>query len=205
MKKMLSLVLALMLLMLCPAMAETAVEMQTMTSPDGTYSFEVPQDYFTLDASVLKTIFTTEEMQQFLANAMGLQDASQLAMYFEMMDANNMMIVYNTGMVSNLNVQAIATTLTMDMVVNLKDTLDSTTTKQYVALGLSEEDIQLMDIQEIGGRSWYGIQMVMVGMTVQTMMTVENGIQYVLGFTGMDADVIEHVLESFTVTAAVAE
>lgn len=205
MKKMLSLVLALMMLMIYPAMAETAVQTQTLTSPDGTYSFEVPQDYFTMNAEVLKTIFSTEEMQQMLARALGLADASQLAPYFEAMDAQNMMIVYGSDMVSNLNVQTSAATLTMDMVVALKALVDNSTAQQYQKIGIAAEDIHPMDIQQIGNRSWYGMQIVMMGLNVQSMLTIENGVQYTLTFTGLDAQLVQNVLESFKVVAPAAE
>lgn len=205
MKKMLSLVLALMMLMICPAMAETTVEMQKLTSPDGTYSFEVPQDFLPMNAEVMMTLFANEDVQQMIAQAMGLQDASQLAMYFELLEDNNMMIVYGSDMVSNLNVQAIPTELTMELLVALKAMMDSTTTQQYLQMGVAEEDIHPMEIQQIGSYSWYGMKVLMAGMEIQTMMTIENGVQYVIAFTGMDAAVIEHLLESFKVVAPVAE
>lgn len=205
MKKLLSLVLALLMLMLCPAMAENAVQMQTLTSPDGTYSFEVPQDFFTMDAQVLKTVFATKELQQALAQGLGLADASQLSVYFDQLQAANMMIVYSGDMVSNLNVQTTQATLTMDLVTALKAMLDSATTQQYLTMGIAETDIHLMDIQEIGGRSWYGTQIVMMGTNVQTMMTIENGVQYTMAFTDIDAAVMQHVLESFTVVAPAAQ
>lgn len=205
MKKMLSLVLALMLLMLCPAMAETTIEMQTLTSPDGTYSFEVPQDFFPMNAEAVKTLFATEEMQQVIAQAMGLQDASQLAVYFQMLEENSMMMVYGSDMVSNLNVQAIPTVLTMEMLVSMKELMDSTTTQQYLTMGVAEEDIHLMEIQQIGSYSWYGMKIIMAGMEIQTRMTIENGVQYVIAFTGIDAAAIERMLVSFKVAAPVAE
>lgn len=205
MKKMLSLVLALMLLMLCPAMAETTIEMQTLTSPDGTYSFEVPQDFFPMNAEAVKTLFATEEMQQVIAQAMGLQDASQLAVYFQMLEESNMMMVYGSDMVSNLNVQAIPTVLTMEMLVSMKELMDSTTTQQYLTMGVAEEDIHPMEIQQIGSYSWYGMKIIMAGMEIQTRMTIENGVQYVIAFTGIDAAAIEHMLESFTIAAPAAQ
>ena len=205
MKKLLSLVLALMMLMLCPAMAETTAEMQTMTAPDGTYSFEVPQGYFTMDADILKNLFATEELQQALAQGLGLADASQLSIYFDQLQAANMMIVYGSDMVSNLNVQVSEATLTMDMLVALKDMMDGLMAQQYQNMGIAAEDIHPMDIQTIGDRSWYALQIVMMGMDVYTMMTIENAVQYTVTFTGMDADVMQHALESFTVVAPAAQ
>lgn len=206
MKKMLSLMLALMLLALCPAMAETVeqtqAQTQTMTSPDGSYAIEVPADYLPMNAEVMLTLFSTEEMQQAFAQALGLADASQLTMYFEMLDENNMLIVYNGDMSGNLNVQANPTRLTMDQIVVLKELMDAQVAQQYINLGIAEEDIHPMEIQEIGGRRWYGMQLVMLGNPMQTMMTVVNDYQYTLTFTGIDAQVMQSVLETFTVTAA---
>lgn len=206
MKKMLSLILALMLLMLCPAMAETVVETveqpQTLVSPDGSYSITVPADYFPMNAEVMVSLFATEEMQRMLAQAMGLEDASQLAMYFETLEASNMMIVYSGDLVGNLNVQAVAATMTMDQLVMLKALMDEAMIQQYVSMGLAQEDIQLMEIQEIAGRRWYGLKLAMAGEIMQTMITVENGVQYVITFTGLEEQDAQSILESFTVTAA---
>ena len=204
MKKILSLVLALMLLALCPAMAETAVATQTLTSPKGDYAFEVPQDYFSVDAELLMGVFSTPEMQDLLAQMMGLEDASLLTAYFEMAEASNMMIVYGPDWVSNFNVQTTTASLTMDQLVTLKSMLDAAMVAQYTALGFAEEDIHPMDIQEIAGRKWYGVQMEMAGLQMQCMITVENGVQYTLTFAGIDAEAMEVILASFA-TMSTAE
>ena len=205
MKKMLSLILALMMLMICPVMAENIVETQLLTSPDGTYSFEVPQGFFTMDADILKTVFAAPEAQQVLAQEMGLQDTSQLDVHFEAMQEANMMIVYGSDMVSNLNVQVAEASLTMDLIVTMKALLDYSMSQQYQGMGVAAEDIHPMDIQQFGGRSWYGTQLVMMGMDVYSMLTIENGIQYVVTFTGLDETVMQHVLESFTIVAPAAQ
>jgi len=202
MKRILSLLLALMLLALCPAMAETVVETQTMTSPAGDYSFEVPQDYMAVDAELLMGVFTTPEMQEMLAQMMGLEDASLLAAYFEVLEASNMMIVYASDWVGNFNVQAVEAALTMEQMVALKSMLDAAMVAQYTSMGLAEEDVHPMDIQEIAGRQWYGVQMEMAGLQMQCMITVENGMQYTLTFTMIDAEVMEAILASFTTVSA---
>lgn len=209
MKKILSLIMALMLLALCPAMAETveetAVQTQTLVSPNGDYSFDVPLGYIPMDAEVMLSLFKTEEMQQLLAQAMGLEDASQLAMYFELVEASNMMIVYSSDLVGNLNVQAVEASLTMDLLVMLKSAMDAAMIEQYVSMGVAEEDIYPMDIQEIGGRRWYGMQLAMAGVPMQTMMTVENGVQYTITFTAIEEAEMLSILESFKVAEAAAE
>lgn len=204
MKKILSLVLALMLLALCSAMAETVVETQTLTSPKGDYSYVVPADYFLMDAGVMKTLFTTPEMQQLLAQAMGLEDASQLSVYFEALETNNMMIVYGPDFASNLNVQTTAATLTMDQLVMLKAMMDAAMVQQYVSMGVAEESIQAMEIQQIGSYRWYGMQLVLADIPMQTMITIVDGTQYTVTFTMIDAEAMQGVLESFQV-AAIAE
>lgn len=209
MKKILSLIMALMLLALCPAMAETveetAVQTQTLVSPNGDYSFDVPLGYIPMDAEVMLSQFKTEEMQQLLAQAMGLEDASQLAMYFELVEASNMMIVYSSDLVGNLNVQAVEASLTMDLLVMLKSAMDAAMIEQYVSMGVAEEDIYPMDIQEIGGRRWYGMQLAMAGVPMQTMMTVENGVQYTITFTAIEEAEMLSILESFKVAEVAAE
>lgn len=209
MKKILSLIMALMLLALCPAMAETveetAVQTQTLVSPNGDYSFDVPLGYIPMDAEVMLSLFQTEEMQQLLARAMGLEDASQLAMYFEKMEASNMMIVYSSNMQSNLNVQTAESILTMDVLVMLKSAMDDAMIEQYVSMGVAEEDIHPMDIQEIGEYRWYGMQLAMAGIPMQIMITVENGVQYTMVFTAIDEVEMLSILESFKVAEVAAE
>ena len=197
MKKLLSLVLALMMLMVCPVMAETAT--QTIVSPNGDYAFEVPQDYIPMDAEFMMGILSAPEMQQVMAQMMGLEDASQLELYFELIKASNMVIVYGANMMSNLNVQTAESTLTMDLMVLLKSTMDAAMIQQYATLGVAEEDIQLMDIQEIAGRRWYGIQLTMAGMPMQSMITVENGVQYTVTFTAIGEEDMQKILESFQI------
>ncbi len=199
MKKILCLVMTLMLLVLCPAMAETVVEKQTLTSPDGSYSIEVPADYMSLNAELVANLFATEEMQQLLAQALGLPDASQLGLYLSMIEANNMMLVFTENMIGNLNIQAVPASLTMEQMVMLKDALDASIIQQYASLGVAEEDVELMEIQEIGGRQWYSVKLVMAGMPIQTLMTEVGGIQYALTFTYMDEAAMLSILESFTV------
>lgn len=205
MKRILSLVLALMLLALCPAMAETVVQenaMQTLTSPNGDYSFEVPENCFAMDAEWFASLMGQEEFQQILAQAMGLEDASTLASYIQMIEASNMMIVYSSDFVANLNVQVTASTLTMDMLAMFKSTMDAAMIQQYSTLGVAEEDITLMDIQQIGEHRWYGMKLVIAGLQMQTMITVVDGMQYTVTFTGLDEAVSQHVLETFTVIPA---
>lgn len=204
MKKILSLLLALMLLALCPAMAETAVETKTLTSPKGDYSLEVPQDYATMDAELLISAFSTPEMQQMLAQMMGLEDASLLKTYFEMAEASNMMMVYAADWIGNFNVQVNAATVTMEQLVALKSIIDASMVAQYTAMGFAEENVLPMDIQEIAGRQWYGLHLEMAGMQMQCMITIANGMQYTLTFTMIDAEVMENILASFT-TVAIAE
>lgn len=209
MKKVLSLVMALMLLMLCPAMAETAEETaaqpQTLVSPDGSYSFDVPADYIPMDSRLMLSVISTPEMQQIMAQVLGLQDASKLSMYLEMMEASNMMIVYSSDLMGNINVQTFEASLTMDMLVMLKAAMDAAMVAQYTSLGVAEEDIHPMDIQEIGGYRWYGVQLTMAGMETQVMITVENGVQYTMAFTAIDEVEMLSILESFKVAEAAAE
>lgn len=132
MKKMLSLLMALLMLVLCTAAAETAT--QTLTSPDGSYSIDVPADYFPMNSDTMMTLFTTDEMQQALAQTFGLEDASQLGAYFALLDANNLLFVYSGDMMHSLNVQANAATMTMEQTMQMKSMLDATVVQQYGTL-----------------------------------------------------------------------
>lgn len=105
MKKRLSLLMALLMLVFCTASAETTVQPQTLTSPDGSYSFNVPADYIPMNSQTAKALFTTDEMQEMLAQMFGLDDASQLDAYFAVLEASNMLFIYSGDMMANMNVQ----------------------------------------------------------------------------------------------------
>lgn len=195
MKKLLSWVLALMLLMLCPAMAESG--MQTLHSPKGDYHFEVPDSYIPMDSEFMVSIMSTPEMQQIIAEALGLEDASMLSMYFELLKANNMTFVYTSDFMGNLNVQSSEASLSMDLVILLKTMMDEAMIEQYASMGIDKEAVQTMDVQMIGSHRWYGTKLNWGGMSMQTMMTIVDGWQYTVTFTDVDAAVVQHVLESF--------
>lgn len=201
MKKILSLALAVMMLALCPVMAATAetAAMQTLVSPDGSYSFEVPTTYTRMDSQVFLTIFSTQEAQQMLAQMLGLSDASQVAQYFELMEANNMMIIFDDTMSGNLNVQVYEAALTMHQLIMLKDMMDQAMVEQYASLGLTAEDITFMEIQQHGNYQWYGLKLQIAGMEMQLMITVVDGVQYTFSFSDIDEAEMIHVLESFRV------
>lgn len=205
MKKMLSLLLALLMLVLCTASAETAVQTQTLLSPDGSYSFDVPADYFPMNTETMKALFTTDEMKAALAEVFSLEDASQLEPYLAMIAASNMIFVYSGDMRSSLNVQITTATMTMEMMAQYKSLLDASIVQQYMALGAAEEDITLMDVQEVGGYQWYAVQVVLSGMRVSTRMTIVDGLQYTISFSDEDDDVVQLVLGSFQVNAAEEE
>ena len=143
-----------------------------------------------------------EEMQQIIAQLMGVEDVSQLSVYFDALEKSNMLLVYSDDLTGNLNVQVIAAELTLDEVVLYKALLDLTIKQQYLGLGIAEESIHTMDIQEIAGRRWYGTRVEMMGMQVLSLMTVENGLQYTITFTDIDEDVARRIMESFVFMAA---
>lgn len=202
MKKMLALLMALLMLVLCSATAETTVQTQALLSPDGSYGFDVPADYIVMNSQIMKTLFTSDEMRDMLAQMFGLEDASQLDAYFAVIEASNMLFVYSGDMTGNVNAQTNVATMTMEQMVLFKSLLDTTIVQQYCALGAKEEDITLMGMQEVGGRQWYAIQVVLSGMTINSRMTIVDGVQYTLTFSGMEEDVMQLVLESFQVNAA---
>lgn len=186
------------------ASADTAslTELQTLVSPAGDYSFAVPMDFILADSDLFKTLLTTDAMRQSMADALGLEDASQLEQYFAAIQVSNMMIVYDSDFDGNLNIQETEALLTMDMIVLLKSAMDQSILQQYAALGVPEENMTFMDIQTIGGRRWYAAKVVFMGLDMQTMITVEDGKQFTFTFTKLEDAVVQNVLESFTVVAA---
>lgn len=185
-----------------PADTAPVTELQTITSPEGDYSFAVPADFIPMDSDTMKTLITTDEMRQYVAEAAGLKDASQLDAYYEGIRSSNMIVIYDNSFMGNLNVQCNAATLTMDMLVLMKSEMDRVFIQQCAQLGIPEESINLMDIQTIADRCWYGAKVVFMGLNMQTMCTVEDGKQFTFTFTALDDAVVQTVLESFTMNKA---
>lgn len=184
------------------SITESHDAVRTLVSPAGDYSFAVPADFIYADTDTVMALITTDEARQGMAEAMGLEDASQLDAYFAAIQASNMMIVYDSEMYANLNVQQSEATLTMDMIVLMKSAMDQAMIQQYASLGVPEENFTLMDIQTIGGHRWYVVKLEFVGLNMENAITVENGRQYTFTFTGLDDAVVQAVLESFAVNGA---
>jgi hypothetical protein len=197
MKKILSLMFAL-LLALTPALAETAAT-QTLTSPDGSYTIEVPADYFPMNAATIIALCQNEVVMQYAAQSMGLENIDQMLEYIAMAEANNMIYAFGPDFVSNLNVQSLPSPLTVEMMVMFKDMLDDQFAQQYVSMGVPETALQYMDILQIGTRQWYGIGIELGGMSMLQLITAENGIQYVFTFADIDLETVVPILESFTI------
>ncbi len=187
---------------IAPADTAPVTELQTITSPAGDYSFAVPADFIPTDSDTMKTLITMDETRRYVAEAAGLEDASQLDAYFESIRDSNMIVIYDSSFMGNLNVQCNAATLTMDMLVLMKSVMDQAILQQYAQLGVPEESVTLMDIQTIADRRWYGAKFVFMGLNMQTMITVEAGKQFTFTFTELDDAVVQTMLESFTVYTA---
>lgn len=194
MKKLLALTLTLMLLAL-PALAETAT--QTVTAPDGGYSVEVPANWLNLNTDVVKQIYADDALRTMIGQNLGMQDPSMLEQYVAVMAQSNMVFVYADDMIGNFNVQTGPMPVTMEQLVALKEMMDATMIAQYVSLGAAEESIKPMEIQQIGNRSWYGMQLQLLGQDVLMLMTVENNMQYVFTFGGIDLDTCYAIVETF--------
>lgn len=200
MKKLLAMLLSLLLLALAPALAE-APATQTLTSPDGSYTIEVPADYFPMNAATVIALCQNEVVMQYTAQSMGLENMDQMLEYIAMAEANNMIYAFGPDFVSNLNVQAMASPLTVEMMVMFKDMLDDQFAQQFVSLGVPESALQFMDIMQIGNHQWYGMGIEFGGMSMLQMMTAENGIQYIFTFADIDLETVVPILESFTIVA----
>ena len=198
MKKMLAMLLSLLLLALTPALAETAAT-QTLTSPDGTYTIEVPADYFPMNAATIIALCQNEAVMQYAAQSMGLENIDQMLEYIAMAEENNMIYAFGPDFVSNLNVQSLPSPLTVEMMVMFKDMLDDQFAQQYVSMGVPETALQYMDILQIGTRQWYGIGIELGGMSMLQLITAENGIQYGFTFADIDLETIMPIMESFTI------
>ena len=197
MKKLLALALALMMLAL-PALAETAT--QTVTAPAGGYSIEVPAGWLNLNANIVKQMYADDDLRAMIGQNLGMADPSMLAQYVSVMEQSNMVMVYADDMIGNFNVQTAPMPLTMEQVVSVKGMMDMTMAQQYMSLGAAEESIRTMEIQQIGGRSWYGMQLELAGLDVLMLMTVVDNMQYVFTFGGIDLETCYAIVETFTLT-----
>lgn len=176
-----------------------AVPTQTITSPDGSYTFEVPEDYNPISPVTLRLQMQNPERLQMVADAMGVTDVDRLAEAIDALQMGNMIYVYTEDFLGSLNVQTAPVPLTMEQMVALKLLLDQQFIAEYVAVGVPAEDVHPMDIQLIGARQWYTIEVELGGQTVRQMITAEGGMQYVFTFGNMDEAAITAVLESFTI------
>lgn len=99
MKKMLSVLLALSLLLCCvPALAEEAAEYAPYTDPTGHYSLEYPADYLLLDAETIDALIAAMESGEidvgfdFSAYASMLKESS-LTIFMDPFTGNNINVV----------------------------------------------------------------------------------------------------------------
>jgi len=177
-----------------------AVSTQTITSPDGSYTFEVPADYNPISPVTLRLQMQNPERLQMIADVMGA-DPDRLAEVIDAVQMSNMVYVFTEDYQGSLNVQCAPIPLTMEQVVTHKLLLDQQFIDEYVAVGVPAEALYPMDIQLIGTRQWYAMGVELGGQTLRQMLTVEDGMQYLFTFGNMDEAAMVAVLESFTIVA----
>lgn len=105
MRKFLCLLMAVMMLLSCTALAETATETEVETTlythPTLGYSMNLPTDWILLDSETVDTLVDTMK-----SGEAGTLDDATLAQYTAQIDATNMMIALSPDQTSNVNVVA---------------------------------------------------------------------------------------------------
>ena len=199
MKKLLSLLMAAMMLALTPALAESAAT-QTLTSPDGTYTIGVPADYIVINDDLVAALEADEaELERILAG-ISLNDLAALKNLVAEDKASNSVRADSPDFLFNLIVSASPLPASMEQWIARKSMMDDLYISQYTAAGIPEEMIQTMDILEIGGWRWYGLDIGVPGFQFRQRMTIHDGTLYLFNFAdgGSNADMTIAILESFT-------
>lgn len=150
MKKMLSLLMALLMLVLCTATAETTAETQTVLSPNGSYSLDVPADCIVMNGESMAELITSDAMAELMTQLFGLESASELEAYLAQLDAANMLCIYISGLKGCINTQTSAASMTMEQMTAMKSLLDEAISQQYVQMGFKQEDIVYQEMETVG-------------------------------------------------------
>lgn len=192
MKKFLSMLAAMLLLALCPAMA------QTLTAPGGECTIEIPEGYFSLNAQTANEMFVTEEAKAEAARTLGLADASELMAYVEQFAERDALVIFDGSLTQMFNLKVTPATMTMEQMVMLQSVLDQQVNRQFVSMGIPEECVEHLGFLEVGGRQWYTNRVELPGMGAQSMVTVVGEYQYTFTFGPESEAVMLPILASLT-------
>lgn len=198
MKKILSLLLAaMMLLALSPTIAEenAAASTQILTGPDGSFTLDVPADWFYLTEAIV-----TRGEAASVRSYMQLLGIQQLPAMEEFAEYNNYIQLAFSGD-TDAWLAAFCTTAyeTMEEFISQKERLDEDLYSMYIGSGYPAEGFTRMEVQSFGGLRWYCAGLAFPDATLTLMVTNDNGRQYWCAFANADAELVASVMESFTV------
>ncbi len=190
MKKTLTLVLALMLLVSCACAEVTTC---TFVSQTGLFTYSYPDGYFPLNGSIMTELLNDPEAQQAIAET-GLNMEA-----FAALDFSTLEYLYAPDFVGDLNVNvAVGAGLSMDLLVLLQDTLMDTFRQQYAAMGINTDALEFCGFPVFGENSYFCYTLNYLGVTVeQYIICDEAGNMYYLTFTDFDEAAKDMVLSSF--------
>lgn len=190
MRKFICLLTALMMLLTCTALAETAtetpVETELYTHPTFGYSLEVPSDWILLDNETIGTIVDTMKDGQ-----AGTLDDATLAQYAAQIDATNMMMALSPDLTTNINVvaQDLGATFSANVVA---DELCPSLVSQYQALFADcvFDDPGSVVIYNDTDYARVSATYSLAGayLRMHQYIVIENNIMYCLTFTATAAD-----------------
>ena len=177
--------------LLCLMLIATPALAERKTSVTGLFTFECPDDCLQITGEFIDELLNgdmTEEIQSEMGN-IGF-DPDALSDLFEQMrsvDLSSLDFIYSSDFTGNVNMYAqVGLGLTPDMLPLIVSALDEQMVSLYMSMGVPEDGINLMGIQEIGGNSFYTTYIEMTGglSMHQYMAFNEAGDQIVFTFTG---------------------
>ena len=196
MRKVIVFVLCLMLIAM-PAFAEQ------YSSNTGLFTYECPENCIPITGEFIDAMLNGD-MSDYLQSGMGELgfDESALDEVFENiknLDLSNMDFIYTTDMSGNVNMFAqMGLGVTPDMLPMLVSMLDEQMVSTYAAMGVPEESVESLGIQEIGGTQFYVIYVEMSGglSMHQYMAFNEDGDQIMITFSNFPAEDEQALVES---------
>lgn len=197
MKKLLVLLTAALLLLSGIASAESqTAEAQLYTSENANYSMMIPADFIPVNDSFVSMV----ESKIKNGDLPGV-DSDQLARMqasLANVDLTQLDMILDSSLTGNINVQVQNIGIPGSMLPFVKTQLDASNLASYAAVGVDSENITTYDMEQIGHYTWYHLSCIMLEREIQQYIIAdEDGLGYIVTFTGIEAPDIELMLSTF--------
>ena len=91
--------------------------------------------------------------------------------------------------------------MTKSLLHQLQDSLDTTVKEQYLAVGVKEEQFEALGFVNFGENEFLGYRFEMMGLPMEQYYCCDSlGNMFYITFTAIDAEVMEMILNTFTVS-----